>query len=370
MKKILTLVLVFVLVAAMAAGCSEKGELNIIYGETHQITLKKEYPSVTWESSDPNVATVKNGEVTAVEVGEAVITATVDDKVVAEYSVNVSVVAITDIRFEAEELTLKIDETATPNHTLAPENATVYGLTYSSSDESVATVDQNGKLCAVAPGTAQITLTSSSGVTAVCSLTVEIVDVEEVTFKIDKKTLKIGESIQLSYTLKPTNATVVDFVYASSDPSVATVDDDGLVVAVAPGTAQITLATPSGKTAVCEIKVREPNAIDELNSDEKKLFDFLVEQMLPDFYQHNKVRIGNIYHVPDGKSTTSLVLEVRGYTQTGSPANGLYAILINVGVYDTAPPQYHPSRLKQISTSVMDPKKINAALEVYWSEQD
>ena len=130
--------------------------------------------TVAWSSSAENVATVENGVVTPLAEGTAIITATAGD-FSAECTVTVAAakVAVTGVALDQHELTLNVKETGTLKATLVPENATNKALTWSSSAEAVATVE-DGVVTAVAMGTTTITVaTEDGGFTDSCTVTVE-----------------------------------------------------------------------------------------------------------------------------------------------------------------------------------------------------
>ena len=128
--------------------------------------------TVTWSSSNESVATVKNGTVTAVAVGSATITAKAGSKS-ATCSVTVSAkeVPVTGITLEPTSVTIEVGQTAKLTATVSPADATNATVTWSSSNESVATVD-NGTVTAVAEGTATITATAGDK-SATCAVTVQ-----------------------------------------------------------------------------------------------------------------------------------------------------------------------------------------------------
>ena len=149
--------------------------------------------------------------------------------------------------------------TLTPQ--ITPSNASNKNVTYSSSNESVATVSDIGVVTAVSNGTAVITVTTVDGnKTATCMVTVNIpsatVPVTGVSVSPTSKSLKVGETVQLTATISPQNATNKTVTYVSSKPSVATVSDTGLVTAKVAGTTTITVITGDGnKTATSVITV-------------------------------------------------------------------------------------------------------------------
>ena len=134
--------------------------------------------NVTWKSSDTKVATVDNGLVTAVAEGTATITVTTTDGNFEDTcTVTVTQPAetpVTSVTLDKTSLTLDVGGSDTLTATVKPDNATDKAVTWSSSNENVATVDQNGNVKAVGAGTATITAAASdgSGKTATCEVTV------------------------------------------------------------------------------------------------------------------------------------------------------------------------------------------------------
>ncbi len=146
---------------------------------------------------------------------------------------------------------------------MTPSYADNKRVTWQSSDEKVATVDENGKVTAVGNGTATITATSVSGsYTAIVSVTVKIpVEIQKLTIEAEKETLtKIGESTELKVKIEPENADLQKLIWKSDNEKVATTDENGKVTAVGNGTAEITVTTEDGKiTASIMITVKVPD---------------------------------------------------------------------------------------------------------------
>jgi hypothetical protein len=139
--------------------------------------------TVTWASSNTGVATVSNaGVVTAVSAGTATITVTTADggrTATATVTVNTPTVSATGVTLNEAELELIIGDTETLIATVLPENATNKNVTWSSSDDEIATVDDDGVVTAVSAGTATITVTTEDGdFTATCDVTVEGVKID------------------------------------------------------------------------------------------------------------------------------------------------------------------------------------------------
>ena len=172
--------------------------------------------------------------------------------------------SITEITLSESSATLTEGEDLTLTMTTNPENADRNLISWSSSKPSVATVDNTGKVTAVAPGTATITATANdgSGVSASCEVTVEkkIVTVSSITLSQTTATLTEGETLVLTATVTPEDADDKSISWSSSNPIVATVDNTGKVTAVAPGTSATITATAndgSGVSASCVVEVKE-----------------------------------------------------------------------------------------------------------------
>ena len=164
----------------------ELGQYTLELGEGETETLTASVlpcdasQSVTWMSSDANVATVTDGRITAVKGGYAVITVSSADGSVSafcEVKVNgepaVETISVTGIELDKTELTLNIDGTAALKATVLPANATTPTISWSSDKPEIASVDQIGNVTGIAPGVAVITATTlDGGKTASCTVTV------------------------------------------------------------------------------------------------------------------------------------------------------------------------------------------------------
>ena len=212
--------------------------------------------TITWASSDEAVATVNaEGKVTAVALGEATITATCGE--VSTYcTVTVVATPAESITISQETATLKVGETVELTATVMPEDATDKTVSWTSSDEAVATVDAEGKVTAVALGEATVTAKCGE-VSTYCTVTVVATPAESITISQETATLKVGETVELTATVMPEDATDKTVSWTSSDEAVATVDAEGKVTAVALGEAEITAtaADGSGISANCLVTV-------------------------------------------------------------------------------------------------------------------
>ena len=234
--------------------------LTLTRGETGKLTAtvtpdNADNKTVTWSSSDASVATVDNdGTVTAVKVGTATITATTrDGDKTATCTITVSSISVESIELDRETLALTRGETGKLTATVTPDNADDKTVLWSSSNASVATVDGNGTVTAVSKGTATITA-QAGGKTATCAVTVNPIPVENVTLNVTTLKLAPNMTKTLTATVNPDDADDKTVTWSSSNPSVATVSNDGMVTAVKVGAATIT-AQAGGKTAACEVTV-------------------------------------------------------------------------------------------------------------------
>ena len=166
--------------------------------------------SVTWESSDTDVATVANGVITAVGVGETTITVTtVDGGFTATCIVTVvdNSIHVTGVSFENDTETIEQNDTITLVPIIAPTNATNTNVTWESSDTDVATVDSNGVVTGVMPGEATITVTTEDGnFTATCVITVTAIEPTFSNFFIESNKTNSGNEI-------------ITFILGYEDPS-------------------------------------------------------------------------------------------------------------------------------------------------------
>jgi len=242
-----------------------KSSVTINPGSTSQLTATTT-PSnatngaVSWTSSDAGVATVNSeGLVTAVSGGTCTITATAKDGSGVSSTCTVSVPYwVTDITLSSSELSINAGAAGQLAATISPSNATNKAVTWSSSDTSVATVNSNGVVTGVSRGTCTITATAKdgSGKYASCAVTVNQL-VTGITLNYSTKTIVVGTTAQLAATASPSNANDTSVTWSSSDTSVATVSNNGLVTGVANGTCTITATANdgSGKSASCTVTI-------------------------------------------------------------------------------------------------------------------
>ena len=195
------------------------------------------------------------------------------------------------------------------------------------------------------------------------------VKIESITLSKNAAELKEGESVTLSAVVAPENATE-SYGWKSADESVATVDENGVVTAVAPGNTNILAVSESGKTAACSVTVAAPTAYELLNDAERGLFDYMTGTMLESFYNASAVRIRKIYNNPASSDTVQgIIVDLEGTNRLGGTTYDLFGIF-HVGDTIVALPcgDGEIDLSQPMPTDVMDPAKINAALAEYWDD--
>ena len=203
--------------------------------------------NVLWSTDNPQVATVdKNGVVTGIEPGTAVITAkTVDGGFTATADVTVFRIA-KKIELNTNEATVITGQNVPLEATVLPEDTLDKTVTWESSDNEVANVNEEGLVTTYRAGTAEITAYAADGkVKAVCFLTVTE-PVTGVTLDESELALFAGAEKALTAAVLPESATNRNLIWSSDKPEVASVSENGVVTAVSKGEAVITVRTEDG----------------------------------------------------------------------------------------------------------------------------
>lgn len=225
---------------------------------------------VTWKTSDATIVSVEEGKLKALKEGTAKITATSVDNTLKsdEITVEVKNVHVTSVTLEPKEATVKMNKTITLTATILPANATILEAEVStdkaaligiktSQSGNVITITIDGKV-AEKTDTATITIkTKDGGKTASSTITVERVAVKGVELNKEAEKLEVDEVFdELKATIDPTDATNKKVAWSTSNATVATVDENGHVKGISPGTATITVKTEEGGfTDSCVITV-------------------------------------------------------------------------------------------------------------------
>lgn len=250
----------------------DKTSLSIpVFGsETLSATIEPENATekkVIWNSSDENVAVVdQTGRITGFSEGNGKITATTLDgskTAVCDVKVYPSTVFVDSVTLNKSTLILDVGSTEVLIPTINPSNATNKAISWSSSNEKVATVDETGKVTAAGEGTATIKVITSDGFKmALCNITVSpiVVHVSGVTLDKSNASISIGSTVTLTAVVAPENASNKNIIWSSDNPSVASVDQWGKVTGITSGETLITAASVDGlKPSNCRITVNSAN---------------------------------------------------------------------------------------------------------------
>ena len=229
---------------------------------------------VSWESSDTSVLRVlSNGKVVAVGQGEAVITASIGE---ATSSVTITVTGeqpsesgLTGVSLDRYTLTLYAGEEAEQlTATLKPEGTEAV-VRWTSSNQTAATVSQDGKVTPLAAGVTVVTA-AAGDYRASCIVTVQPKRVRVTGIRFDEPThtLMMGSTVTLQPIIAPDDATVKNLTWVSSDEQTATVSRTGIVTALSVGETTITATTvDGGYSAEIKIIVTAAAQLGDVNGD-------------------------------------------------------------------------------------------------------
>ncbi|MBE6608077.1 MAG: hypothetical protein E7633_05950 [Ruminococcaceae bacterium] len=285
MKKIILTLLIFTMLIAVFSSCERvqvglngpstkpddtpkeegikidaTGVVELDVGKTAQLkainlATEMETSNVNWTSDNEAVAAVDSrGTVTGVSEGSAIISATTID---GEYSASCTVVVtlrLTGVEIDYEYYDMEIGETAKLSASPIPGNFVGASYTWMSSVPSVATVDNEGNITALALGTTSIMVEAAPGeYTAICTVVVGK-KAQSISLKPTSLKLYKGESEQLDFSVSPSDATSRIF-WTSSNEKVAIVNSGGTVTAIGSGSATITMSTTNGLIKTCKVTV-------------------------------------------------------------------------------------------------------------------
>ncbi|MBR6890510.1 MAG: Ig-like domain-containing protein, partial [Clostridia bacterium] len=230
-------------------------ELQLGVKETYALSTKKLGKNLSFKSSKEKVATVdKKGVITAKKTGTATITCYSGKKKVAACKVTV-VPAPKKVTVKPKKLTVGVGEKVALKATITKGSQAT--LTWSTKDKKIATVSKDGKITGKKAGKTTVTVKAQNGVKANVTVTVKNAP-KKITLNKKKLTLQAGKKVTLKATL-PKNTASYMMTWKSSNKKVATVDNKGVVKAVGPGTAKITVTTYKSKVkATCKVTVKAP----------------------------------------------------------------------------------------------------------------
>lgn len=238
--------------------------MDVFIGESKQLNVHHypaylDAPNYTWSSGDDSIVDIDSytGKFTAKSVGKTTITVTaIGLQLSAQCEITVKPIETTGIAMSLKEKEMLIGEEFILTVTFTPEDATNKDLEWTSSDSNIASVDNNGKVAAIKEGECCIFAKTENGMTTECKVIVNPIEVESITLDVSEKTLEVGETFTLNYTIIPENATYKDLEWTSSDSNIASVDNNGKVTAIKEGECSIYAKSANGKNAECKVIVK------------------------------------------------------------------------------------------------------------------
>lgn len=279
---------------------------KIVVDETMQVVYSS-YPAssfrgVSFASDDESIVTIsEDGVITGIGVGKTKVRvfSSKDGSILCEKDIEVSTPQISALACNPQSLSLDENESFKPEITYSPSNIASPVIDCSSSNPDVVSVSPDGTLTAIAKGTATITYKNGDKITS-CYVTVaeRIIPVERIELNKDDVFLVYNDpalsTFKLSVIFTPSNVSDMSCIYQSSAPDIISINQDGIITAHASGTAIITVSTPNGCSALCQVSSLP--IVKDINLSED-VFSLRVDgenTIFADLYPYNSINKDNI----------------------------------------------------------------------------
>lgn len=219
------------------------------------VPAKIDNPTISWSSSNPEVATVKNGKVSTHGIGNVTITAKTSNG------------KKDSVSFEIKEIVADRMEIIPPNKLIDGEEAELIThfypwdtidrrVTWTSSDERIAVVDAHGKITAKSVGCVTVTA-KQKDVSASVEINIFPKPVERISVTAHvPEDLTAGDCLQMHATIYPSDATYQDVIWSTSNSYIATIDENGLLTTKLGGTVVVTAQSQDGIKETLELKIK------------------------------------------------------------------------------------------------------------------
>lgn len=253
---------------------SPEGELFVNIGRSDNIiatVTNDPKATFTWSVADETIVKVDNGNVTGLDYGKTEVTATYIDSKNEKHSASKTVtvgdgdpnIPLTNVSFKEGDLFMPLNDTYQIALTLNPSRGFIQNEKFTSSNPSVATVDNRGVVKSVGEGESTITFDVNNGqfrkelkvyVNRNYTKKEIIVTPERISFDGELRKIKVGTVERLTYTLDPQNADPDKLIWESSDENVVTVEN-GKIRAISEGRSRVTVKSVNGASDTIDIEV-------------------------------------------------------------------------------------------------------------------
>ena len=219
------------------------------------------YKDLKWTSNNSNVATVSNGTIYGKGEGTAIIKVTSHHGLSKSFIVKVSSISVSNISLSDSNRKINIGEQYALIATITPSDATNKKVTWTSSDNSIISVNEKGVVTPHKVGKAIITATTSNGKKASCTFTVTNNIVMPTSVRINKSQIEVKKNgkIGLTAVIQPSNATNQKVTWVIENGNLASINEQGVITGKSDGVTRVTAKTVNGKTASAYVVIKTNN---------------------------------------------------------------------------------------------------------------
>ena len=224
-------------------------------------------------SSDPEIFKAAGNIVTGVAPGEGILTvaSVLTPDVTARFRILV-IQPVTKLTVEASAPSVTVGGQISVASAAMPENASIPAVTWSSGDERILTVDENGVVTGVKRGNGRVIATATDGSNIRANFTVRVVQLPEaLTLSAEEMTIDVGRTAAVKATIAPNDADNKKVVWTSSDEGVATVSRDGHIKAVALGDCTVTCTSQETESVSASVAVHVQQPVQKIVFNDKSM---------------------------------------------------------------------------------------------------
>ena len=231
---------------------------------------------ITLTSENPGILQVKSGSITGQMPGETILTASSDanPEVFVRYRVLV-VQPAKKLTVKASADSVTVGGRITLSASVSPDNATVKQVVWSSADEKIVRVDQDGVVTGISRGNGRIIATAADGSGVRANISVKVVQKPEgLSLSSREVTVDTGRNTLVRATVMPKNADSKKVRWSSSDERVATVSKDGRITGVMPGTCTVTCVSEAADSVSAAVTVHVQQPVKKLSFWDKSAITY------------------------------------------------------------------------------------------------